>query len=138
MALCNTPIVSGDSRTREVRERTLIRATKIGDRIAEQEIIIRNANAHGIGAVTRGTMPEPSEALIITLPDGQELSGRVCWVADKTFGVQLDDVLDLRLLKLTNQRRNEDFAKTIDWMLDLTFREAESEQEAQPSNLRHL
>jgi len=134
IATGNDPAAAG----RETRSRMLLRARMFSDSMPEQDILIRNASLKGIGAVASRRAPQLEEAVYLVLPDGEELLGMVRWVDGKIFGVELDEAIDMSLLKSTTQHRNEEIAKAIDWMVEMHFNPPKQEDAAEqdPESLR--
>ena len=115
MSYLNGRIVATDECAREARQPRLIRAQMSSKRLPLQEIIIRNISCSGIGAASRGLPPIRGEEIKISLSHSEDASGIVSWVNGLSFGVKLDQELDLEALVATMQRLQEIRNVSADW-----------------------
>ena len=59
----------------------------------EQDVVVRNLSARGIGASATGQPPPTGASVAMLLPDGTVHPGTVRWVKGRSFGVELDEDL---------------------------------------------
>lgn len=84
--------------TREERIRRLVRAQMTDERGISQDVVIRNTSDRGLGITAREFSPVLGEVITVSIPGNGDLTGTVRWVYGQTFGVELDQNLDLRAL----------------------------------------
>lgn len=71
--------------------------------IQGQEIIIRNISVHGIGARSKGAMPQQDETVRIEMEVYGTVEGVVRWIKGNLFGVQLTSELNPELLNFAGK-----------------------------------
>lgn len=115
MSFMDSSFVPEDAETREVRQRKLIRASFFSDRLTSQDMVIRNISARGIGAVTKGKAPLLGEKITVSLPVNYQAVGVVSWVKGDSFGMALDQEINLQVLTDFIASQNEKATVTTDW-----------------------
>ena len=106
-------ILATDDRDRMTRLRRLICARMSSKRLPLQNIVIRNISRCGMSAASRGLAPTEGEEIRITLPHGEQAAGVVRWVKGLSFGLRLDQELDLTALVL--QRVQQISSESAHW-----------------------
>jgi len=120
---------------REPRTRTYIGAMIFGDRIPDQRIVVRNISSWGIGADTRGHLPEVGEQVMLIFPNAIDAGGMVRWVSGRSFGVQFDRAIDMRVFSDLIKEFNAGFEFALRWEFDQRF---QTEEVIDTSGLRRL
>lgn len=134
MSYLGGPILAADDCDRAPRLRRLICAQMSSERLGLQDIIIRNLSRFGLSAASRGLPPAQGEQITIALPHGEKTAGAVKWVEGLSFGVKLNQKLDLEALATAQQRLREMGHTAADWEVRRLHRVAP----AAPANLRRL
>jgi hypothetical protein len=116
------PIQPADQITREQRQPRIIRARLVHRDGEVQDIVIRNVSPTGLGASARGPAPVRGEQVLIVLPGEQEVTGVVRWFGGHTFGMQLDQPLDLEALGRALQRQAHVAQVSGEWKVETRHR----------------
>lgn len=112
------PIPPTDQVVREQRQPRIIRARLIHRDGEMQDIVIRNVSPTGLGASARGPAPVRGERILVVLPGDQEVTGIVRWFGGHTFGMQLDNPLDLDALGRALQRQTHVAQVSGEWKVE--------------------
>lgn len=112
------PIQPADQVIREQRQPRIIRARLIHRDGEVQDIVIRNVSPTGLGASARGPAPVRGEHILVVLPGEQEVTGIVRWYGGHTFGMQLDQPLDLAALGRALQRQAHVAQVSGEWKVE--------------------
>ena len=112
---------------RPVRQRVLIRAAMHAAGLPAQDVIVRNVSERGMCISTRGEMPRVKETVRLSLPCGLARAGTVRWIEGSTFGVELDEAIDLAFLGLSTQRRHAGLGRDLSWRLQGHFQSMQPE-----------
>ena len=91
---------------REQRQQTVIEATMTGEFTPQSAVTIRDISQFGIGAATKGDLPDIGEHVVLSLTNGGEVSGKVRWTDGHKFGLRLNKAFDLGRLNAINQLRS--------------------------------
>ncbi len=116
------PIQPADQITREQRQPRIIRARLVHRDGEVQDIVIRNVSPTGLGASARGPAPVRGEQVLIVLPGEQEVTGVVRWFGGHTFGMKLDQPLDLEALGRALQRQAHVAQVSGEWKVETRHR----------------
>lgn len=116
------PIQPPDQITREQRQPRIIRARLVHRDGEVQDIVIRNVSQTGLGASARGPAPVRGEQVLIVLPGEQEVTGIVRWFGGHTFGMKLDQPLDLEALGRALQRQAHVAQVSGEWKVETRHR----------------
>ena len=111
------PIPQTGQVLRDARQPRMIRAQLVHRDGEQQDIVVRNISGCGIGASARGPAPVRGERLVIILPGGQEVKGAVRWFSGRTFGMQLDTLIDLGALNLALERQADAAKASTQWQV---------------------
>lgn len=108
-------------RPREPRQRTLIKATVSGLRLAAQPALVRNVSQGGLGLATQGELPAAGDHLSVDFANGLWVSGKVAWVAGNAFGLALDRPISVEQLEKATQRQNAGLGRAMAWHVEQAF-----------------
>lgn len=134
MSYLGGPILAAEGCDRTPRLRRLICARMSNQRLGLQDIVIRNISRFGLSAASRGLPPTQGERITIALPHGEKTAGTVKWVEGLSFGIKLDQELNLEALASALQRLRDIGHTSADWEVRRLHRIAP----AAPANLRRL
>ena len=121
MAFLGSTIAQARMRPRAARQRTLIKATLSGFRMADQPVLVRNVSERGLGLSTQGQAPLAGQQVTVHFASGLWASGRVAWVEGTGFGLALDHPISVAQLVTANQRQNESLGRAIAWQVEQAF-----------------
>lgn len=113
----NDPNLPVDHALRDIRHPRIVRARLLQADGSEQDIVIRNVSANGLGATSKGAAPVRGERVAVILPDGSEVAGEVRWFQTRTFGVELDEPFDLDRLARALQRQAHVSRISSEWQV---------------------
>lgn len=113
-----TPISQTGGTVREVRQARIIRARLLHPNGVAEDVVIRNVSPSGLAVSKRNASYEPGERVHLLLPGDQKVSGIVRWCDSWTFGLKLDEPLDLRALGRAVQLKTYETLQTTEWTVD--------------------
>jgi len=103
---------------RDLRSSRIIRAQLVDRFDLARNIVIWNVSKTGIGASTKGKLPEEGAEVIIKLLESSPIPGTVRWVDGDSFGIALADEIDLEFLSEMLKRKQAERQQVGSWEVD--------------------
>lgn len=121
---------------RDLRSHRIIRAELVDKFALARDIVIWNVSKTGIGASTRGKVPQEGSDVTLNLLDSPPIHGTVRWVDGDSFGIALADEIDLEFLSEKIKHKQAERRQATGWEVDRIHKVANPVREV--STLRKI